>query len=86
MNPSSADQRAAAAESVIDQTDRKTEHAVLDAAAIQQCYEEDDRRMGSGRQGATLVLPHPDAEPTAEQLSALSAVMKDATPFVDFAM
>ena len=66
--------RTVLAELTVDQTDRKTEFAKLDTAAVTACYDEYHVRMG-GRVGAPKrILPMPDREPSADQLSALAAL------------
>jgi len=75
------------AESTTDQTDRKTEYAMLDPADIIKAYEKYDKRMGSGRVGSATVMPHPDEEPTGEQLSSLHGIdQAKSPPYVDFAV
>jgi len=65
--------------STTDQTDRKTEYAMLDLADI-------IKRMGSGRVSSATVMPHPDEEPTGEQLSSSYGIdQAKSPPYVDFA-
>jgi len=47
---------------------------MLDPADIVKAYDQYDKRMGSGRVGAATVTPHPDEEPTGEQLSSLYGI------------
>jgi len=68
------------AESTTDQTHRKKEHAMLDPADI-------IKRMGSGRVGSATVMPHPDEEPIAVQLSSLHGIdQAKSPPYVVFAV
>ena len=73
-----------ALESVTDQTD-KTELTVMDAAAIAVCYRRYNEKFGAT--DADPVVPAINEEPTYEQLTGLSHVVKNgAPPFVDFAL
>jgi len=52
-----------------------------------KAYEKYDKRMGSGRVGSATVMPHPDEEPTGEQLSSLHGIdQAKSPPYVDFAV
>jgi len=74
-------------EATIDTTDRKTEVALLTPLEIETAYSNYDKKMGSGLQTAEPVIPHPDEEPTIDQLTALSALVKTgAPPSVDFSV
>ena len=74
-------------EATIDTTDRKTEVALLTPQEIEAAYSNYDKKMGSGLQAAEPVVPHPDKEPTIDQLTALSALVKSgAPPSVDFSV
>ena len=77
--------RMVAFESTVDQTDRKSEVEVLSAADIQAAYNEYNIKLGVA--GAPPVVPHPDEEPTIDQLTALKAVIDSgAPPNVDFSI
>jgi len=74
-------------EATIDTTDRKTEVALLTPQEVETAYSNYDKKMGSGLQSAEPVVPHPDEEPTLDQLTALSALVKSgAPPSVDFSV
>ena len=80
-------EKTVAAETVIDQADKKTEFKVLTQQQIVDAYDRYNRKMGTGRKGAPVVTPHPDEEPTLEQLSALYGVVTSGQPpYVDFAV
>jgi len=82
-----AGQRMVAYEATVDQSDRKSEVPMLDAVDIQKAYDEYNKKMGSGMAGAEPVVPHPDEEPTGEQLTALKAVATSgAAIYADFAI
>jgi len=79
--------RMVAYESTVDQTDRKSEVEIMNANDVTAAYEEYNKKLGSGIVGAPPVMPHPDEEPTIEQLTALRAlVASGAPPSVDFSV
>jgi len=74
-------------ESMADQTDRKSEVEIMNSNDVTAAYEEYNKKLGSGIVGAPPVMPHPDEEPTIEQLTALRAlVASGAPPSVDFSV
>jgi len=79
--------RMVAYESTVDQTDRKSEVEIMNSNDVTAAYEEYNKKLGSGIVGAPPVMPHPDEEPTIEQLTALRAlVASGAPPSVDFSV
>ena len=82
-----AAQRTFAAECVTDQSDKKTEFKSLSQQEIMQAYKVYNDKLGSGHSSAPPVVPHPDEEPTVEQLSAIKALVESGSPpYVDFAI
>ena len=72
---------------MLDQSDRKTEFDMLKADDVAEAYRNYDKKMGSGFPGAEPATPHPEMEPTTEQLSALAGVIQaGSVPYVDFAI
>ena len=73
-------------DTVIDQTS-KVDVEVLDHDELTKCYKRYHNAVGSKAPGAPAVHPHPDEEPSGEQLSALKHIVDaGAAPTVDFAV
>ena len=79
--------RTFSAETVLDQSDKKTEFKSLTADEVLACYRQYNKKLGSGSASAPPVTPHPDEEPTVDQLSGIKALTESgAPPYADFAI
>ena len=60
---------------------------MLDPADVATAYRNYDAKMGSGLAGSEPAVPHPEMEPTIEQLSAIAGILKNGgVPYADFAI
>ena len=75
------------AETVLDQSDKKTEFKSLTPDEVLECYRRYNTKLGSGSAAAPPVTPHPDEEPTVDQLSGIKALVDTGSPpYADFAI
>jgi len=67
-------------EPTVDQTDRNSEVEIMNSNDVTAAYEGYNKKLRSGIVGAPPVMPHPDEEPTIEQLTVLRAFAASGAP------